>query len=74
MDFSQIDLTKYELDDYYCAINTVISIVRRHCFIKGVIETYLFVIDTGEKVLSLPVDAIGRIIKKLAIVYSMFLG
>ena len=74
MDFTQIDLSKYELDDYYCAINAVISVVRQHCFVKGVIETYLFVIDTGEQVLGLPIDAIGNIIKKLAVVYSMFLG
>lgn len=75
LDLCKIDLETYELDNYYCAINAVISVVAQHCFVKGVIETYLFVIDMGGKnFTSLPLEAIGSIIKKLAVVYSMYLG
>lgn len=49
--------------------------VINECFVAGVIETYLFVIDMeGNNFTSLPIEQIGAIIKKLSIVYSMYLG
>ena len=74
MDFPKMDFANNEIEDYYSAINAVLSLVVNHCFIKGVIETYLFVIDTGGKVFSLPLDALGKIISKLAVIYSKLLG
>ncbi len=51
------------------------TVVTQYLFVKGVIETYLFVIDMGGKnFTSLPFDAILNIVKKLTIVYSMYLG
>lgn len=56
-------------------MNAVLNCVVEFCFVQGVIENYLFVIDMqGKNFTSLPIESIGSIIKKLAIVYSMYLG
>ena len=71
----EIDLKNNSLDDYYSAINAVLTVVTKYLFVKGVIESYLFVIDlNGKNFTSLPIDATISIIKKLSIVYSMYLG
>lgn len=75
MDLTKIRLDRYEIVDYYCAFNAVLNLVVNTCFVPGVIETYLFVIDMGGKnFTSLPFEAIGSIIKKMSIVYSNYLG
>lgn len=72
---TKIKLDRYEVIDYYCAFNTLLNLVVEKCFVPGVVETYLFVMDMGGKnFTSLPLEAIGNIIKKLSIVYSMYLG
>ncbi len=75
LDLTKIKLDRYEIIDYYCAFNAVLNLVVSTCFVPGVIENYLFVIDMGGKnFTSLPFEALGSIIKKMSIVYSMFLG
>lgn len=72
---SKMDFSRYSLKNYYSAINAVLNCVINYCFVKGVIETYLFVIDMGGKSFtSLPIETMGSIIKKMSIVYSMYLG
>jgi hypothetical protein len=40
-------------------------------FVDGKIETYYFVIDTAEKLGSLPLATLNSVIKKMSEVYSM---
>lgn len=47
MDMTKLDFDKYGLKDYYSAVNAVLNIVIEERFIKGVIETYLWMIDLG---------------------------
>lgn len=49
MDLSKIKFDCYDINDYYCAINAVLNLVVENCFVHGVVETYLFVIDMGGK-------------------------
>jgi hypothetical protein len=75
LDLAKTHFDRYELGDYYCAINAVLNVVVDVCFVPGVVEQYLFVIDMGgQNFTSLRVDAIGSIIRKLSTVYSMYLG
>lgn len=75
LDLSKIKLDKYDIIDYYCAFNAVLNLVVEYCFVPGVIENYVFVIDMGGKnFTSLPFEAIGNIIKKMSIIYSTYLG
>ena len=75
LNIAQIDLKANTLEEYYSAINAVLTVVTKFLFVKGSIESYLFIIDMGGKSFtSLPFDAILSIIKKLTIVYSMYLG
>lgn len=56
MDLGKIKFDRYDLTDYYCAINALINLVVENCFVPGVIESYLFVIDMdGKNFTSLPI-------------------
>lgn len=75
LNLAQINLKIYSLNEYYSAINAVLTVVTQFLFVKGVVETYVFIIDMGGKnFTSLPFDGILNIVKKLSIVYSMYLG
>lgn len=37
IDFPKMDFANNEIEDYYSAINAVLSVVINHCFVKGVI-------------------------------------
>jgi hypothetical protein len=75
MKVGEINLKENSLEDYYSAINAVLTVVTKVLFVKGVIENYCFVIDMGNKnFTSLPVDTTLTIIKKLTVIYSMLLG
>ena len=75
LNLAQIDLKANTLDEYYSAVNAVLTVVTKFLFVKGSIESYMFIIDMGGKSFtSLPFDAILNTIKKLTIIYSMYLG
>lgn len=70
-----MDMNKYTLNDYLAAINQVVTLVVDKLFIKGKLENYLFVIDTGNKgISSLPLSTVKEMVLKLSYVYSMRMG
>lgn len=75
LDLSKVRFDRNDVTDYYCAFNAVLNVAVNTCFVPGVIENYVFVIDMGGKnFTSLPLPSLGNIIKKMSIVYSMYLG
>ncbi len=68
-------MSKYCIEDYLSSINAIINLVVDKLFIKGKLENYLFVIDTGNKGFSsLPLGILQDIVLKLSYVYSMRMG
>lgn len=53
------------------AINHVINLTIREQLVPGRLETYYFVVDLNEQLLSLPLSSLGGIIKQIANVYSL---
>jgi len=44
-----MDLQKYSIEDYLSAINAIANIVINRMFVKGKLENYNFIIDTGNR-------------------------
>lgn len=75
LNLALMDMDKYTLNDYLAAINQVVNLVIDKLFIKGKLENYLFVIDTGGKgISSLPLSTVKEMVLKLSYVYSMRMG
>ena len=71
MQMAGVDLKRYSQQHYYQAINKVHNHVIEKKFTPGRIEAYDYIIDVGEKLLSLPVVTIKEIIHTISYTYSM---
>jgi hypothetical protein len=71
MDLSVIAAERYTPDNYYQSINYVLNKAVKEMFVPGSIETYYFVIDLNEQLLTLPLTSFGNIVKEIANVYCM---
>lgn len=71
MDLSVLDTERHSSDSYFQAINHVINHAIREGFVPGLLETYYFVVDLNEQLLSLPLASIGGIVKQISNVYSL---
>lgn len=74
MNISRMDLDKFPLNVYYQALNHVNNRVIREEFTPGYIESYDYILDLEEQLLSLPLGSLSSIIKVISDVYSMRLA
>lgn len=71
MDLSVFDAERHSSESYMQAINLIINRTIKEELEPGLRETYYFVIDLNEQMLSLPLSSIGGIVKQIANVYSL---
>lgn len=71
MDLSVFDAERHSGDSYMQATNHVINRTIREEMVPGRLETYYFVVDLNEQLLSLPLSSLSGIIKQISNVYSL---
>ena len=71
MQMGGVDLKRYSQQHYYQAINKVHNHVIEKKFTPGRIESYDYIIDVREKLLTLPVSTLQEIVHTISYSYSM---
>ena len=71
MDLRVFDAERHSGDSYMQATNHVINRTIREEMVPGRLETYYFVVDLNEQLLSLPLSSLSGIIKQISNVYSL---
>jgi hypothetical protein len=69
MNVSVLNIEAYGQDCYYQAVNHVLNKALK-TFIPGYMETYYYMIDLNEQLLSLPITLLGEVIKKIGNAYT----
>jgi hypothetical protein len=69
MSLSILDMEKYTQDNYYQAVNHSLNKTIKE-FIPGYMESYYYMIDLNEQLLSLPLSQLGEVIKRIGNAYS----
>lgn len=71
IDLNKANFIKYEIEDFYSAINTLINFVIDRLFIPGSIEKYVFLIlATDLNIRNISMDSITRAINDLSVIYA----
>ena len=65
----RMDLNINTVEDYYCALNTLLKPVREFMLMPGKVESWVWIVDTESKI-SLPVTSASAVISKMGSVYS----
>lgn len=66
---SRMDFSKYTVDDYYAALNTLLKPIKEYMFVPGKVENWVWIIDTESR-LNLPVSSAATVIEKMSAVFS----